>query len=174
MKLVSTTQDTVLRFGVGVSSLGKVLVAETETGIAAVLIGEDPAELLADLGARFPGMRIERGAVALDAALAAIERPARGFDGTLALSGTGFQRRVWTALTAIPAGQTRTYTEVARAVGAPAAVRAVASACGANPIAVLIPCHRVVRGDGSLGGYRWGVERKRALLDRERASALAA
>jgi AraC family transcriptional regulator of adaptative response/methylated-DNA-[protein]-cysteine methyltransferase len=174
MKLVSVTQDAVLRFSVGVSSLGQVLVAETDAGVAAVLFGADPAELIADLTARFPGARIEPGIVRLDGVLTVIESPARGIAGPLAVSGTDFQRRVWTALTAIPAGETRSYTEIARAIGAPAAVRAVAGACAANPIAVLIPCHRVVRGDGTLSGYRWGVERKRALLDRERALAQAA
>lgn len=174
MKLVSTTQDTVLRFDTGVSTLGQVLVAQTEDGVAAVLFGADTGELLADLTARFPGTRIEPGAASLDAVLAAIENPARGFDGPLAVSGTDFQRRVWAALASIPAGETRSYAQIALAISAPAAVRAVASACGANPIAVLIPCHRVVRGDGALAGYRWGVERKRALLERERALALAA
>ncbi len=174
MKLVSTTQDADLRFGVGVSTLGYVLVAETEAGVAAVLIGEDPPELLADLQVRFPGARIEVGAVALEAVLEAVDHPSRGFAGPLAVGGTDFQQRVWAALTAIPAGETRSYTEIARVIGAPLAVRAVAGACAANAIAVLIPCHRVVRGDGSLGGYRWGVERKRALLDRERALGLAA
>lgn len=174
MKLVSATQPHTLRFGMGASTLGQVLVAETDVGVAAVLFGDDARELYADLTARFPGSRIEAGAVGLDAVLATVERPARGFDGTLAVSGTDFQRRVWTALAAIPSGETRSYTEIARAIGAPAAVRAVAAACGANPIAVLIPCHRVVRGDGGLSGYRWGVERKRALLDRERGLARAA
>ena len=174
MKLVSATQRSGLRFDAGVSTLGQVLVAETDAGVAAVLIGADPAGLLADLGRRFQGSRIEPGAVALDAVLAAIENPARGYRGRLAVAGTDFQRRVWTELMEIPAGETRSYTEIAKAIGAPAAVRAVAAACGANSIAVLIPCHRVVRGDGGLAGYRWGVERKRALLERERALALAA
>lgn len=174
MKLVSAMQPAVLTFAIAASDLGEVLVAECDAGIAAVLMGEDAAELTADLRSRFADARIERGALALDGVVAAIEDPARGFGGTLALGGTAFQRRVWTALTAIPAGETRSYTEIAQAIGAPTAVRAVASACGANPIAVLIPCHRVVRGDGSLAGYRWGVERKRALLERERALALAA
>lgn len=174
MKLVSTTRDANLRFGGGGSTLGHILVAETEAGIAAVLLGANPRELIADLTARFPGALIKPGAVGLDAVLAAVESPARGFGGTLAISGTEFQRRVWTALTAIPAGETRSYTEIARAIDAPTAVRAVAGACGANPIAVLIPCHRVLRGDGSLSGYRWGVDRKRALLERERALAMAA
>jgi AraC family transcriptional regulator, regulatory protein of adaptative response / methylated-DNA-[protein]-cysteine methyltransferase len=174
MKLVSATHYADLRFGAGASSLGQVLVAATDAGVAAVLFGADTGELLADLTARFPGARIEPGIVRLDAVLTVIESPARDFAGPLAVSGTDFQRRVWTALTAIPAGETRSYAEVAQTIGAPASVRAVAGACAANPIAVLIPCHRVVRGDGSLAGYRWGVERKRALLERERALALAA
>jgi len=174
MKLVSTTQPDRLLFDIGACTLGPVLVAESAAGVAAVLFGMDGRELEADLRGRFPETRIEPGAVSIDAVLAAIENPARGYRGSLATAGTDFQRRVWTALTAIPAGETRNYTEVAQAIGAPAAVRAVASACGANPVAVLIPCHRVVRGDGSLGGYRWGVERKRALLERERTLALAA
>jgi AraC family transcriptional regulator of adaptative response/methylated-DNA-[protein]-cysteine methyltransferase len=174
MKLVSTTQAAALRFGVGASSLGMVLVAETDAGVSAVLMGADADELTADLRSRFPEGRIAPGAVALDAVLGTIDDPARGFAGTLAVSGTDFQWRVWTSLAAIPAGQTRSYTQIAEAIGAPTAVRAVAAACGANRIAVLIPCHRVVRGNGSLSGYRWGVERKRALLERERALPLAA
>lgn len=174
MKLVSAMRPPALTYGTASSDLGEVLVVDCDAGVAAVLMGADAAELTADLRARFPDTRLERGAVSLVAVLETINNPARGFGGTLALGGTDFQRQVWTALTAIPAGETRSYAQIAQAIDAPTAVRAVASACGANPIAVLIPCHRVVRGDGSLAGYRWGVERKRALLERERTLALAA
>ncbi len=174
MNLVSTTQATELSFGLGESSLGPVLVGQSDAGVAAVLFGADAGDLEADLRVRFAGARIAPGEVALREVLAAVENPAGGFGGAVALHGTDFQRRVWTALTGIPAGETRSYGEIARMVGAPAAVRAVAAACAANAVAVLVPCHRVVRGDGSLAGYRWGVERKRALLERERCFSAAA
>lgn len=163
-----------LRFETGTSCIGRVLVAESEDGVAAVLLGTDAGALEDDLRLRFAGAPIERGPVALGDVLTTIDQPERGYSGPISVSGTDFQQRVWTALTAIPIGKTRSYSDIARAIGAPAAVRAVASACRANPVAVLIPCHRVVRGDGGLSGYRWGIERKRALLDREQELARAA
>ncbi len=167
-----------IRFAIGPSSLGSVLVASGDRGIRAVLIGDNERVLQADLGQRFRGATLVCAVPVLNPALRqvieGIENPARGHGLVFDVRGTEFQRRVWDALQAIPAGQTRSYSEIANQIGAPAAARAVAAACAANPIAVLIPCHRVVRGDGSLSGYRWGVERKRALLARERQLAVAA
>jgi AraC family transcriptional regulator of adaptative response/methylated-DNA-[protein]-cysteine methyltransferase len=167
-----------IRFAMRPSSLGLVLVAASDDGIRAVLIGDDAAELRADLDQRFRGATLQHAERALVSILRqiveGIENPAREHDLVFDVRGSEFQRRVWDALRAIPVGETRSYTQIARAIGAPTSVRAVAAACAANPIAVLIPCHRVVRGDGSLSGYRWGVERKRALLARERQLAVAA
>ncbi|SFU67845.1 AraC family transcriptional regulator, regulatory protein of adaptative response / methylated-DNA-[protein]-cysteine methyltransferase [Methylobacterium sp. 174MFSha1.1] len=162
-----------IRFAVGACSLGHVLVAATETGVCAILLGDDPDALLRDLQDRFPKAALTGGDHEFEAVVAQavglVEAPGRGTALPLDIGGTAFQQRVWQALRAIPPGRTATYAEVAQAIGAPAAARAVALACGANPIAVAIPCHRVVRQDGGLSGYRWGVDRKRALLDRERA-----
>lgn len=167
-----------IRFATSASTLGLVLVAAGDHGIRAVLIGEDAAALRSDLYQRFPGAILQRAEPALADAVRqvveAIENPSPEFDLVCDVRGTEFQRRVWSALRAIPPGETRSYTQVAKAIGAPKSVRAVAAACAANPIAVLIPCHRVVRGDGSLSGYRWGVERKRVLLARERQLAMVA
>lgn len=161
-----------MQFTTAPSSLGTVLVARSAQGVSAVLLGDDRAELEREIVLRFPDAT--RSDDAETTALArrvvdVIESPSRGDDLPLDLQGTAFQRDVWNALRAIPAGRTATYAEVAERIGRPAAVRAVGQACGANNVAVLVPCHRVVRGDGSLSGYRWGVERKRALLERERA-----
>jgi len=161
-----------IRYGFGQSSLGLILAAESERGICAILIGDDEGALVADLERRFPNAR----AIAADAAfqqtvaqvVAMIEEPAQGLALPLDIRGTAFQQRVWQALQAIPPGETRSYGDLARAVGDAGAARAIAGACAANALAVAVPCHRVVRGDGSLSGYRWGVERKRALLARER------
>ena len=151
--------------------LGLVLVAATERGVCAIQLGDDAEVLRTDLRARFPLAEIVPDAPGLTALVAQVvglvAAPAGACDLPLDIGGTAFQQRVWEALRRIPAGATATYTEVARAIGEPAAVRAVAMACGANRIAVAIPCHRVVRSDGALSGYRWGVERKRALLKRE-------
>jgi AraC family transcriptional regulator of adaptative response/methylated-DNA-[protein]-cysteine methyltransferase len=167
-----------IRFAMRPSSLGLVLVAAGDHGIRAVLIGDNAAALRDDLDQRFRGATLQLAEPTLADALRhvvdRIENPARPHDLVFDVRGTEFQRRVWDALRAIPAGETRSYTQIAKAMGAPTSVRAVAAACAANPIAVLIPCHRVVRGDGSLSGYRWGVERKRALLARERQLAMAA
>lgn len=158
-------------FAIGQCSLGKVLVAHSRLGVCAILLGDDAQQLARDLRARFPAARLTAGDVDFEAVIAKvidfIETPERGFDLPLDIRGTAFQRRVWQALRDIPAGQTASYTDIARRIGAPKAVRAVASACAANALAVAIPCHRVVRSDGSLSGYRWGIGRKRSLLEKE-------
>jgi AraC family transcriptional regulator of adaptative response/methylated-DNA-[protein]-cysteine methyltransferase len=160
-----------ISYAIAASELGQVLVARTPAGICAILIGADDEALEADLEARFPGRVGERDDVRIGDDLARVLRmiaaPREGLDLTLDMQGTPFQRRVWTALREIPAGETVTYTEVAARIGEPRAVRAVAGACAANAIALAVPCHRVVRGDGSLADYRWGVERKRALIAKE-------
>nr|WP_051378865.1 methylated-DNA--[protein]-cysteine S-methyltransferase [Derxia gummosa] len=165
-----------IRFAVAESSLGAVLVAATDLGICAILLGDDPAPLVADLQRRFPAADLVGGDDDFERTVATVigfvEAPRLGLDLPLDLRGTAFQLRVWQALRAVPPGRTASYTEIAAAIGAPRAVRAVAGACAANPVAVAVPCHRIVRGDGGLSGYRWGVERKRALLDREAAGRL--
>lgn len=162
-----------IAFAHATSSLGALVVAASAIGVCAILLGDDAGELEADLRRRFPRALLcpanaEFGAW-LSEVVACVEAPERGLGLPLDLRGTAFQARVWQALREIPAGHTRTYTEVALQIGAAPAVRAVARACAANPIAVAVPCHRVVRGDGSLAGYRWGIERKQALLAREAA-----
>jgi AraC family transcriptional regulator of adaptative response/methylated-DNA-[protein]-cysteine methyltransferase len=163
--------DAEVRFAVGQCSLGAILVAATDRGISAIQLGDDPDALVRSFQDRFHAAELVGGDEAFDAlvarAVGLIERPSTPVDLPLDVQGTAFQERVWQALRAIPAGETRTYAEVAAAIGSPSSVRAVAGACGANRVAVAIPCHRVVRTDGSLSGYRWGVERKAALLERE-------
>lgn len=160
-----------LRFGIGPSRLGALLVAAGERGVCAILFGDDGQALEADLGRRFPNAERVRddGALAaiLTQAAALVEQPGARFDATLDPRGTPFQRKVWNALRDIPAGSTASYKDIALRIGMPDASRAVAQACGANALAVVVPCHRVIRGDGELSGYRWGVERKRELLARE-------
>ncbi|WP_334146701.1 bifunctional DNA-binding transcriptional regulator/O6-methylguanine-DNA methyltransferase Ada [Hyphomicrobium sp.] len=160
-----------LRFAVGECSLGSILVAASDKGIAAILFGDDPETLVHDLEDRFPNANLIGGDRAFEDVMAKVvglvEAPEVGLDLPLDVRGTAFQHRVWRALREIPVGTTATYSEIAEKIGMPKAVRAVAAACAANKIAVAIPCHRVVRNDGSLSGYRWGVERKRKLLDRE-------
>lgn len=167
--------DAEIRFALGECSLGSILVAQSVKGVCAILLGDDPEALLRDLQDRFPRATLIGGDEAFERVVAAVvgfvEAPAAGLDLPLDVRGTAFQQRVWQALRAIPAGRTVTYAEIARRIGAPSSVRAVAQACGANPLAVAIPCHRVVRTDGSVSGYRWGVERKQALLQRESRSA---
>jgi AraC family transcriptional regulator of adaptative response/methylated-DNA-[protein]-cysteine methyltransferase len=162
-----------IRFAVGACSLGAILVAATDKGICAILMGDDPDALTRDLQDRFAKAELIGGDPAFEAMVAQVvgfvEAPRLGLDLPLDIGGTAFQQRVWQALLAIPAGTTATYSDIARAIGSPSAVRAVAGACGANAIAVAIPCHRVVRADGALSGYRWGVERKKTLLQREAA-----
>jgi len=160
-----------IRFAVGECSLGSVLVAASPAGVCAIFLGDDPDALARDLQDRFPKARITAGDAAFDRWVAEVvglvEQPALGLGLPLDIRGSAFQLRVWEALRRIPPGSTASYSEVAAQVGRPKAVRAVAQACAANPIAVAIPCHRVVRRDASLSGYRWGVERKVELLRRE-------
>lgn len=163
----------VIRFAVGECSLGSILVAQSQRGICAILLGEDPDMLVTDLQDQFPKAHLvgcDRDFEQLVAQVVGfIEAPSLGLNLPLDVRGTAFQERVWQALREIPPGTTASYTEIAERIGSPTAVRAVAQACGANRIAVAIPCHRVVRRDGDLSGYRWGVERKRVLIDRESA-----
>jgi AraC family transcriptional regulator of adaptative response/methylated-DNA-[protein]-cysteine methyltransferase len=163
---------TVIRFAIGECSLGALLVAASERGICAILLGDDAEALARELQDRFASAELIGGEPEFEQWVAqvvgCVEAPRLGLDLPLDIRGTAFQQRVWRALREIPLGTTTTYTELASRIGAPRAVRAVASACAANPLAVAIPCHRVVRKDGALSGYRWGVERKRALLERER------
>jgi AraC family transcriptional regulator of adaptative response/methylated-DNA-[protein]-cysteine methyltransferase len=160
-----------IRFAVGQTSLGAILVASSRKGVAAILLGDDPNELVRNLQDRFPKAHLigaDRDYEDLVARVVGlVEIPGMGLNLPLDVRGTAFQQRVWEALQKIPAGRTVSYTEVARQIGSPKATRAVAAACAANNLAVLIPCHRVVRNDGSLSGYAWGVERKRVLLERE-------
>jgi len=152
-------------------SLGSILVAQSERGVCAIMMGDDPDALARELQDRFPRAQLIGGDAGFEQLVARVvglvEAPGVGLDLPLDVRGTAFQQRVWQALREIPAGETVSYTELARRIGAPKSVRAVAQACGANRLAVAIPCHRVVRNDGALSGYRWGVERKRTLLERE-------
>ena len=167
-------QGETIRFAVAQCSLGAILVASTERGICAILIGDEPEPLVRDLEARFPQAELRGAEAEFERAVAQVigfvEAPRLGLDLPLDVRGTAFQRRVWEALRAIPAGVTVSYAELAARIGMPSGARAVASACAANPVAVAIPCHRVVRSGGGLSGYRWGIERKRVLLEREAGS----
>ena len=166
--------DEVIRFAVAQCLLGAILVASSAKGVASILIGDDPDALVRDLQDRFPRASLVGGDSGYEALVARVigfvEAPGLGLDLPLDVRGTAFQQRVWQALREIPPGQTATYADVARRIGLPKSVRAVAGACAANVIAVAIPCHRVVRTDGSLSGYRWGVERKRQLIAMEAAA----
>jgi len=163
-----------IRFAVGACSLGSILVAATNKGICSISLGDDPDELVRELQDRFPKAELIGGDADFEQWVAKVvglvEAPQTGLDLPLDVRGTAFQQRVWKALREIPAGSTTTYTEVARRIGAPHSVRAVARAIASNAIAVAIPCHRVIRTDGSLSGYRWGVARKRKLIAREAAA----
>lgn len=160
-------------FAIGQCSLGSILVAATERGVCAIQMGDDRDTLVRALQQRFPRAVLRAGDATFDKTVASVvglvESPRAGLDLPLDVRGTAFQHRVWQALRQIPLGTTVTYAELAARVGQPTAQRAVAQACGANPVAVVIPCHRVVRTDGGLGGYRWGVDRKDELLRREQA-----
>lgn len=160
-----------IHFAVAACSLGALLVASTDKGICSILLGDDPEALVRDLQDRFPKAELVGAEAGFEATVAQVvafvEAPRIGLDLPLDLRGTAFQQRVWQALRAIPAGRTVGYAELATQLGMPQGARAVAGACAANPVAIAVPCHRVVRNDGSISGYRWGVERKRALLDRE-------
>jgi len=156
---------------VGQTFLGAMLVASSTKGVAAILLGDDADALVRDLQDRFPKAHLIGADQEYEAMVARVvafvEAPELGLDLPLDVRGTAFQQRVWQALQQIPVGATVTYAELAQRIGSPTAVRAVAGACAANKLAVAIPCHRVIRTDGSVSGYAWGVERKRALLDRE-------
>lgn len=149
-------------------------MASSAKGVAAILLGDDPDALARDLQDRFPNATLIGADTEYEAVIAKVvgfvEAPGVGLDLPLDVRGTAFQKRVWQALRDIPVGQTMSYSDVAERIGAPTAMRAVAGACAANRLAVAIPCHRVVRNDGALSGYAWGVERKRAILDREQAA----
>jgi AraC family transcriptional regulator of adaptative response/methylated-DNA-[protein]-cysteine methyltransferase len=164
-----------IKFAVGQSSLGAILVASTKKGVAAILLGDDPEELVRSLQDRFPKARIVGADPDYESLIARVvgfvEAPEVGLNLPLDVRGTAFQRRVWQALQEIPVGQTVSYADIARRIGSPGAMRAVAGACAANNLAVAIPCHRVIRTDGTLSGYAWGVERKRTLLEREASPA---
>lgn len=164
-------QNNDIRFAVGQCSLGAILVAQSERGVCAILLGDDPHQLVCDLQDKFRRANLIGADHQFEQLIARvvgfIEAPAIGLDLPLDVRGTAFQERVWQALREIPVGSTASYADVAQRIGSPKAVRAVAQACGANNLAVAIPCHRVVRSDGHLSGYRWGVERKRQLLERE-------
>jgi AraC family transcriptional regulator of adaptative response/methylated-DNA-[protein]-cysteine methyltransferase len=166
-----------IRFAVGECSLGSILVAQSDRGICAILLGDDPEALTRDLQDRFPKAELMGGDLKFEKLVAKvvglIETPTIGLALPLDIRGTAFQQRVWDALRQIPPGTTASYSEIAMKIGAPKSVRAVAQACAANALAVAIPCHRVVRIDGSLSGYRWGVDRKKALLEREALANVA-
>ncbi|WP_439687997.1 bifunctional DNA-binding transcriptional regulator/O6-methylguanine-DNA methyltransferase Ada [Cupriavidus oxalaticus] len=163
--------DTDIRFAIGQSALGAILVAQSDRGVCAILLGDDPQGLLQDLQDQFPRANLIGGDAQFEQLVAQVvgfvEAPSTGLALPLDVRGTAFQQRVWQALQQIPPGSTASYAEIAARIGAPRAVRAVAQACAANHLAVAIPCHRVVRSDGGLSGYRWGVARKRDLLERE-------
>jgi AraC family transcriptional regulator of adaptative response/methylated-DNA-[protein]-cysteine methyltransferase len=162
-----------IRFAVGQCSLGAILVAQSQRGICAILLGDDPEQLVEDLQDQFPKAQLIGGDAEFEQLVARVvgfvEAPSRGLNLPLDVRGTAFQERVWQALREIPPGATVSYAQVAARIGQPKALRAVAQACGANHLAVAIPCHRVVCRSGELSGYRWGVERKRELLERETA-----
>ena len=167
--------DARIEFAIGQSSLGAILVARSQRGVCAISLGDDPDALLRELQDRFPRAELVGGDAGFERLVAQvvglIEQPGIGIDLPLDVRGTAFQQRVWDALRKIPAGETASYTQIAQRIGSPKSVRAVAQACASNTLAVAIPCHRVVRSDGALSGYRWGVERKRELLARERETS---
>lgn len=171
--MVRSTVDETIHYSLGLTSLGRVLTAWSRGGVCAVLLGEDALELEAELRSRFRRAElIETTAPrsqALNWVTQLIDVSGLPLDLPIDMRGTAFQQKVWQALRTIPVGQIVTYAEVARSIGNPQAYRAVASACGANPLAVVIPCHRVVRSDGKQGAYRWGIEKKQWLLARENA-----
>lgn len=158
-------------FALGQTTLGAILVASSKKGVVAILLGDDPDKLLRELQDRFPKAKLigaDKEYQKLVARVVGfIEVPNPAFNLPLDIRGTAFQQRVWRALQQIPAGTTVSYAEIAKKIGSPKSLRAVANACAANNIAVAIPCHRVVRTDGSLSGYAWGIDRKRVLIDRE-------
>ncbi len=166
--------DAIIRFAVKECSFGAILVAASNKGVCAVLLGDDADALLKDMQNRFSKSQLIGGDKKFEKlvgrVIAYVEKPAQKWELPLDIRGTAFQYRVWQALRDIPLGSTASYTDVAKTIGRAKSVRAVAGACAANSIAVIIPCHRVVRNDGALSGYRWGIERKRELLKRESGS----
>ncbi len=160
-----------IRFAIGDSSVGLVLIAKSDRGVCAILMGDDPGQLARDLRDRFPRANLIDGdgdfEQLVSRVAAFVDAPAVSLDLPLDVRGTSFQKRVWQALREIPGGSTASYSDIAKRIGSPKSVRSVARVCGANPLALAIPCHRAVRNDGALSGYRWGVERKRVLLERE-------
>jgi AraC family transcriptional regulator of adaptative response/methylated-DNA-[protein]-cysteine methyltransferase len=168
---ILTHGNETIHFVVGECSLGSILVASSVKGVCCVTLGDDPGHLLVDLKNRFKNAEIIGGDENFGSLIAQIagflETPRLELDLPLDIRGTAFQQRVWQALRKIPSGSTASYSDIARMIGSPNSVRAVAGACAANPIALAIPCHRIVRSDGHLSGYRWGIERKRILLARE-------
>jgi AraC family transcriptional regulator, regulatory protein of adaptative response / methylated-DNA-[protein]-cysteine methyltransferase len=166
--------DAEIVYGLGECSLGTILVARSDKGICALMLGDNAAELESEIKRRFAKAKSIKGddtfSALLTSVIALADVPEKKFDLPLDIRGTLFQQKVWAALRAIPPGETASYAEIARRIGAPSATRAVAQACAANKIAIAIPCHRVVRSDGELSGYRWGPARKRALLDKERGT----
>ena len=166
--------DARIEFAIGESSLGAILVARSQRGVCAISLGDDADALLRELQDRFPRAELVGGEAGFERLVAQvvglIEQPELGIDLPLDVRGTAFQQRVWQALRQIPPGETASYAQIAQRIGSPTSVRAVAGACAANTLAIAIPCHRVVRSDGGLSGYRWGVERKRELLLREGAT----
>ncbi len=169
---MTRSDETDIRFAIGGCALGAILVAATGNGVCAILLGDERDALVNDLQRRFPAARLIEGGDAAFCRLVAkvvafVDAPKEGLDLPLDMRGTAFQQRVWQALREIPAGETVSYGEIARRIGSPTAARGVARAVASNPLAVAVPCHRVVRADGGLSGYRWGVERKRKLLARE-------
>ena len=172
-KASRTPEKDVIQCTIGKCALGSMLIAISKRGICAITLGDDPKTLLRDLQDRFPKaelIRNDQPQTFTGAITSLIEDPHTHLPLPLDIRGTAFQRKVWNALEKIPRGETATYTDIARRIGKPKAIRAVAQACAANHLAVVIPCHRVVRSDGALSGYRWGVSRKAALLKSERTS----
>ena len=171
------TQPEQLRYTTGHCRFGGLLLATSVDGVAAILLGDGDEAMASDLRQRFPAANVERDDAGLQrdmqALLEYVDHPlgALNLQQPLAARGSEFQKKVWAELAEVPAGQTITYTELARRVGQPAAVRAVAGACAANPLAMVVPCHRVLRSDGGISGYRWGVERKKQLIALEQQLA---
>jgi AraC family transcriptional regulator, regulatory protein of adaptative response / methylated-DNA-[protein]-cysteine methyltransferase len=170
---MNATAEDEIRFVTDHSTLGLVLIGQTAAGLCAVMIGEDADILRRELQSQYPGARLTDGDIRENAAarrvIRSIDRGEQDLETPLDLRGTEFQKIVWKTLRTIPAGKTTTYADLARRIGRPRAVRAVAHACARNALAVIVPCHRVIRSDGHLAGYRWGIERKKALLEIEGA-----
>lgn len=174
---IDACPTTSIQFSISHCSLGSILIASSDVGLCALTLGDDPKELIADLKNIFRNTQLVDNDTKLEPMMKAvihfIEHPHTPFHLSLDVRGTQFQKRVWQALCEIPLGHTASYADISKRIGKPKSMRAVAQACGANSIAVIIPCHRVIRSDGALSGYRWGVERKAELLRRERKAGMA-